>query len=540
LIQKEESESKKTKGKTKKKKKQETFKHEKHIFMFMSRPVYLGKIDLHWCSNCEVPVIDSVCVCGNETAKTEITPPGDIRPAFKYDIERINKVSKEQFGFELIKPGEFVLLNKAPYEDRMEEIIVVGKIIGIIRFEIEKMKWVLLLKPNGAQRIFYGKNVENDRKLKGWIKLYEGAVSYVLDGTSVLIPGIETVSDDIEAEDEVVVLSPKNTVVATGRAKLSSKNIRTLNRGKAVKVRTKIDLEEFESLENREIKDSNDFFTKEKRIEDVIRANENVINSFEEKAIEFIKNTTENIGKKPTCSYSGGKDSLVTLQLVKKALPDYDILFSDTGLEFDETIQNIKDVSEIYNKKLIETSAGNGFWEQWEIEGPPSLDNRWCNKICKLTPLSNLIEDNFSPDGCLTFIGQRRYESLARAKSERIWKNPNVQYQIGAAPIQDWTAFHVWLYIFKEKLPYNPLYEKGFDRIGCWLCPSASLSDFENLKETHPEKMKFLEQKLREQANKRNIKDVDNYIKFGCWRYNIKKIPVEIKNAIKKENEKKK
>lgn len=503
----------------------------------MSKPVYLGKMVLHWCSDCEVPVMDETCSCGNETVKTEITPPGDIRPAFEYDIEKINKISKEQFGCDLIKRGEIALLNKAPYEDRMEEIICGGEIIGAIRFEIEKMKWVLLLKPKGAHRIFFGKNVEGKKKFKGWIKLQEEAVPYVLNGTSVLIPGIKSAADGIEKEDEIAILSPKNTVVATGRSKLSTEEIKTLGRGKAVKVRSKTDPEEFEQMENAKEKDAGIFFTKEKNIKDVICANENILNSFEEKAIEFIKNTAENIKKRPTCSYSGGKDSLVTLQLADKALADYDILFSDTSLEFDETIQNIEDVCKKYNKKLKKTKPKTDFWDRWETEGPPSLDNRWCNKVCKLTPLSELIEHYFDEEGCLTFIGQRRYESLARSKSERIWKNPNIQNQIGAAPIQDWTALHVWLYIFREKLPYNPLYEKGFDRIGCWLCPSASLSDFENLKETHPEKMDFLEQKLKEYADKKHIKDVGNYIKFGCWRYNENKIPSEIKTAIKNLNE---
>ena len=31
------------------------------------------------------------------------------------------------------------------------------------------------------------------------------------------------------------------------------------------------------------------------------------------------------------------------------------------------------------------------------------------------------------------------------------------------APIQDWTAMHIWLYIFKTGVPYNVMYERGFD-----------------------------------------------------------------------------
>lgn len=66
-------------------------------------------------------------------------------------------------------------------------------------------------------------------------------------------------------------------------------------------------------------------------------------------------------------------------------------------------------------------------------------------------------------------------------------ENPWVGNQVGASPIQEWTALHVWLYLFRTKAPYNPAYEKGYDRMGCWLCPSSSLSDFFQLEESHPE-----------------------------------------------------
>ncbi len=40
-------------------------------------------------------------------------------------------------------------------------------------------------------------------------------------------------------------------------------------------------------------------------------------------------------------------------------------------------------------------------------------------------------------------------------------------------PIIDWAARDVWDYILSEKIPYNPLYKEGFDRVGCIGCPLA-------------------------------------------------------------------
>ena len=38
-------------------------------------------------------------------------------------------------------------------------------------------------------------------------------------------------------------------------------------------------------------------------------------------------------------------------------------------------------------------------------------------------------------------------------------------------PIIDWSTADVWAYIHDRKLPYCSLYDEGFDRLGCVLCP---------------------------------------------------------------------
>lgn len=40
-------------------------------------------------------------------------------------------------------------------------------------------------------------------------------------------------------------------------------------------------------------------------------------------------------------------------------------------------------------------------------------------------------------------------------------------------PIIDWQDRDVWDYIRSERLPFNPLYENGFFRVGCLGCPMA-------------------------------------------------------------------
>ena len=196
----------------------------------------------------------------------------------------------------------------------------------------------------------------------------------------------------------------------------------------------------------------------------------------------------------------------------------FDILFADTGLEFQETLDNVKQVAEELGLPLKSHSSGDSFWQSIDNFGPPTVEARWCCKVCKLGAITQLIEGNYE-DGCLTFIGQRKYESEIRANSEHIWKNPWVGNQIGATPIQNWTALHVWLYLFWKKARYNPLYEEGFDRIGCWLCPSASMADFSRLKEIHPELNEKLEKYLLKYASFNGLPE--QWVIYGFWRWQM-------------------
>ncbi|WP_341536887.1 phosphoadenosine phosphosulfate reductase domain-containing protein [Methanosarcina barkeri] len=66
---------------------------------------------------------------------------------------------------------------------------------------------------------------------------------------------------------------------------------------------------------------------------------------------------------KVSVSYSGGKDSLAVLQLVSESLDDYEIMFADTGLEFPETIENVKQVVEHYGKKTQDIKCKRRFLE---------------------------------------------------------------------------------------------------------------------------------------------------------------------------------
>ncbi|MDF1558514.1 MAG: phosphoadenosine phosphosulfate reductase family protein, partial [ANME-2 cluster archaeon] len=443
-------------------------------------------------------VLDSTCACGSVSYKVKVTPPGDIRPAFSHDIDLINTTATAQFGAPLIPEGTIVIMNKVPSDDRMEEIIADGVAIANIRFDVESGQWVLLPRMEGAARIF----TQMDGR-SNWVVIDESAVPFIEKGASTLAPGVIDAAPDIVPGDEVVVLSPEGTPVAAGRAKMTEGEMVEATRGVAVKTRWS------GRIGNVPAPDPHSW-------DDVVIANLNILKDFQAKAKAFIRNVAQSTNRPVSVSYSGGKDSLATLLLVKDCLEDFDVLFADTGLEFPETVENVEEVGRRYNLSIKIFNAGDVFWKSIDTFGPPTVEARWCCKTCKLGPISMLIDEHF-PDGCLTFIGQRKYESEGRARSDKIWKNPWVGNQIAASPIQNWTALHIWLYLFWKGAPHNSLYEQGFDRIGCWLCPSGSLAEMLRIKEIHPEMWSRFEEELRSHAEKFGYGK--GWVDYGLWRW---------------------
>src|SRR5512137_782461 len=426
------------------------------------RPSYLGKILLRWCDACHVPVLDQNCSCGQKTREVPVTPPGDTRPAFPADIELINKIYTDHFGAPLIPPHHLVLLNKVPDQDRMEEIIVGGGIAGIIRYFPDQRRWEPVPRPE-ACTLFTPK--------KRYIIVDDDAVPFIKDqGMSVLAPGLDFIDDAVCAGDEVFILTKDGTCIGVGRAKTSAAVAREMEKGSIVRTRRNI---------------ASVIVPGEASWETAVAANADVLNLAESSAMGFVREVTaQNPHLMANVSYSGGKDSLATLLVVTKAIGKVPMLFADTGFEFPETYENIDRVSRLYGLEVIRTDGNTTFWKTFEEQGPPAVNARWCCKVCKLVPVGNLINQEWGE--CLSFIGQRRYESATRARSDRVWRNRNVRAQLSAAPIHTWTALHVWLYLMREKAPYNILYERHLDRIGCFMCPSSDMALIHMIEAEYP------------------------------------------------------
>lgn len=421
----------------------------------------MGKESIGWCEQCNVPVIVKQCsVCNTKTKKIQLTPPAETKPALPWDVDKINSFFLKQYNVTLLDNDAVCVMSKVSGFDYGYELVQHGFKLGIFGFDGTAPFCKLHLP--GAQRIF-------EQGGKKWVRIEPDVVKFLEKG-DLLVPGVSEVEGSIEIGDEVFVVT--DSVVATGTAKMSSEEMKHTKRGVAVRIR------KFGTIDFK--KGNNSTWS------GAVKANKNRLDGIEQRALSFIKDAVKRSDARPLVAYSGGKDSLVTLALVHKVLDNYEILFVNTGLEFPETIENINKTKKHFNieKTFVECEAGNAFWDNLDTFGPPAMDFRWCCKVCKLGPVAEQIKEKWGKS--ITFGGERKYESFSRAKRPTIDQNPWIPNQTSAYPILHWTGLDVWLYIFREELPVNELYYSGYERVGCWLCPSSSQWEFLRLQALHP------------------------------------------------------
>jgi phosphoadenosine phosphosulfate reductase len=475
--------------------------------------VRLGKLQLNWCFACHLPVLEEETCgrCSSPTVPVKVTPPGDVRPASGADLHLIRELADKEFGpgsgVALLPDGEIVIMNKIPALDRMEEVVVDGEVVATLRYDIGK-GYILLVRMSAARRM---QGVQS----KGFVVAEEGAVEFLLKGLNLLAPGVKEMHPDVMQGDEVVVLDQNRRAVCTGTAKIGADNYVPGMKGMVVKCRWYAPATEGTSA------------IPKRTWNDALDANSKVMAKRVEEATSFIRRQNDSAGLPAMVSFSGGKDSLATLLLTLDAGLRLPVLFVDTGLEFPETVEHVRDMASRHSIELMtERAPDEAFFGNLDYFGPPGRDFRWCCKTNKLGPTVRAITSRF-PKGVLSFIGQRRYESESRADKQRVWHNPWTPGQVGASPIQDWTALHVWLYIYSKGEPYNLWYDRGLDRIGCYLCPASDLAELEIVEGefTGMARWKTELEKIRKENDL-----PDEWVRFGLWRW--RRLPESIKKEM--------
>ena len=267
-------------------------------------------------------------------------------------------------------------------------------------------------------------------------------------------------------------------------------------------------------------------FYDQEHIKNFIQANKLRLNYVTDEAIQYIKESSKNYSiDELFVSFSGGKDSTVTSDLVLRALGREDIIhiYGDTTLEYPETGVYLKKFREVHPKTtmLIAKNKEQNFNELCEVIGPPSRMMRWCCTIFKTGAITRKIESTFKDKkDILTFMGVRRNESAARSKYDRVANGADVkiQKQTVAAPIFNWNDLEVWLYMLGENVDFNDAYRLGYDRVGCWCCPNNTVRSQLLAKIYMPEQSTKWRDYLISFAKSIGKPDPEVYVDDGKWK----------------------
>ena len=209
-------------------------------------------------------------------------------------------------------------------------------------------------------------------------------------------------------------------------------------------------------------------------------------------------------------SISGGKDSTATLlfmlERVKKE--DIEVVFIDTKWEADETYEYLDYLEEKLNISItwIESEGMEALCLRKKTM--PNRIMRFCTENLKIKPFNKWLYENYVSKNKDFIIcqGIRREESQARADTEtfEIIKqtyNRKSFFVKTLYPIAYWKKKRVFDYIEEKGLKPNPLYSRGFNRVGCMPC----IFDRKSLiymPEKYKKRLRELERKVSEKIGK--------------------------------------
>lgn len=192
---------------------------------------------------------------------------------------------------------------------------------------------------------------------------------------------------------------------------------------------------------------------------------------------EIIKMFSRIVPEKRFCvSCSFGKDSVAVLYLARQFIPDVQVVFNNTHVQHPETYRFKTKLTDEWNLNLIETRPykQTSFWKLADKFGLPDgkkkTDN--CCDYLKLKPMKLMCKQKGIRQA---FGGVTILESMHRSywicqRGQAYYTRRDDLFKIH--PIAYWTEDEVWNFICENSIPYNPLYDKGYRRLGCATCTS--------------------------------------------------------------------
>ena len=164
---------------------------------------------------------------------------------------------------------------------------------------------------------------------------------------------------------------------------------------------------------------------------------------------------------------SFGAESVVLLHLVSVIAPETPVLFIDTRMLFQETLDYQRELAE--KLALCDIRTIRAHPAKVSFEDPDGTLHQFntdaCCAVRKVEPLERALSDF---DGWIT--GRKRYQSNTRGTVEFFEAEGETRIKVN--PLAHWGREDLEEYMVENRLPRHPLVAKGYPSIGCAPCTS--------------------------------------------------------------------
>lgn len=275
----------------------------------------------------------------------------------------------------------------------------------------------------------------------------------------------------------------------------------------------------------------------------------------EKKSIERIKIASEmslhHYGQPLVCTYSGGKDSDVMLELFKRSGVPFEVHHSHTTADAPYTVYHVRKVFrelEIQGIKCTidyHKQPDGSRTTMWNLiprkKTPPTRLTRYCCSVLKETGCANrMIATGVRWAESRKRKSRSEFEAIGKTQKEaigvtekmllsdcdesrKLFEKCELKAKTVVNPIIDWKNADVYEFYWNECRHHNPLYKMGYDRVGCIGCPMAGkgrwkeFADFPTYQRAYINAFDKILEKMRNDGTGRVPKWKNGYEVFLWW-----------------------
>jgi phosphoadenosine phosphosulfate reductase len=162
---------------------------------------------------------------------------------------------------------------------------------------------------------------------------------------------------------------------------------------------------------------------------------------------------------------SFGAESVVLLHLVSVIAPETPVLFIDTRMLFQETLDYQRQLAESLH--LCDVRTIRATQPRVAFDDPDGTLHQFSTDACcnvrKVEPLERALKQF---DGWIT--GRKRYQGGKRETVEFFEAEGDIRIKVN--PLAHWGSEDLQDYMINNRLPRHPLVAKGYPSIGCAPC----------------------------------------------------------------------